>query len=149
MRALGVFPRERAVRVVEHDPPRIGSATDVRLGVLEVGVCGTDREICRFEFGAPPAGWEHLVLGHECLAEVLRARGRRSELEAADLAIGSAHADLQHAQADVGGGADARRIVLDDADRALAREDAQRLHRLRPSHHRKSAFTVGVSRVRL
>ncbi len=71
MRALGVFPGERAVRLVAREPPRLASPTDVRLRVLEVGICGTDREICRFEFGTPPAGDDYLVLGHECLAEVV------------------------------------------------------------------------------
>lgn len=71
MRALGVFPGERAVRLIERDPPRVAAPTDVRSRVLDVGVCGTDREICRFEFGAPPAGSDHLILGHECLAQVV------------------------------------------------------------------------------
>ena len=43
MRALGVFPGARAVRLVERDLPCLGSPTDVRLHVLDVGVCGTDR----------------------------------------------------------------------------------------------------------
>jgi glucose 1-dehydrogenase len=42
----------------------------VRLRVLEVGVCGTDREISEGLFGAPPAGERELVLGHESLAVV-------------------------------------------------------------------------------
>jgi glucose 1-dehydrogenase len=71
VKALGVFPAERAIRLVSHDPPVLGAPTDVRVRVLEVGVCGTDREICRFEFGTPPAGADHLVLGHECLGEVI------------------------------------------------------------------------------
>jgi threonine dehydrogenase-like Zn-dependent dehydrogenase len=96
MRALGVFPRERAVRVVEHDPPRMGAATDVRLGVLEVGVCGTDREICRFEFGVPPAGSDHLVLGHECLAEVLEVGPAVTQLAPGDLVVPAVRRPCPH-----------------------------------------------------
>ncbi len=44
----------------------------VLLRVLEVGVCGTDREISEGIFGAPPAQGEELVLGHESLAVVER-----------------------------------------------------------------------------
>jgi threonine dehydrogenase-like Zn-dependent dehydrogenase len=96
MRALGVFPRERAVRVVEHDPPRMGAASDVRLGVLEVGVCGTDREICRFEFGVPPAGSDHLILGHECLAEVLEVGPAVTQLAPGDLVVPAVRRPCPH-----------------------------------------------------
>ncbi|HZA36300.1 MAG TPA: alcohol dehydrogenase catalytic domain-containing protein, partial [Vicinamibacterales bacterium] len=37
---------------------------------IRVGVCGTDREIMRGEFGQAPAGSEALVIGHEVLGRV-------------------------------------------------------------------------------
>ncbi|HZO97528.1 MAG TPA: alcohol dehydrogenase catalytic domain-containing protein [Gaiellaceae bacterium] len=40
--------------------------------VLEVGVCGTDREIAAGHFGVPPRGSSELVLGHELLGVVER-----------------------------------------------------------------------------
>ncbi|HEY4411512.1 MAG TPA: alcohol dehydrogenase catalytic domain-containing protein [Gaiellaceae bacterium] len=43
---------------------------ELLLRVLEVGVCGTDREISDGEFGKPPEGVDELVLGHEVLATV-------------------------------------------------------------------------------
>jgi threonine dehydrogenase-like Zn-dependent dehydrogenase len=43
---------------------------EVLLRVLEVGVCGTDREIVHGLFGVPPDGERTLVLGHEALAVV-------------------------------------------------------------------------------
>jgi glucose 1-dehydrogenase len=45
---------------------------EVLLRVLEVGVCGTDREIVHGLFGVPPGGTQTLVLGHEALAVVER-----------------------------------------------------------------------------
>ena len=39
---------------------------------LEIGVCGTDREISEGLFGVPPEGEETLVLGHELLGVVER-----------------------------------------------------------------------------
>jgi threonine dehydrogenase-like Zn-dependent dehydrogenase len=41
------------------------------LRVLKVGLCGTDREIAAFHYGKPPVGADHVVLGHEALAEVV------------------------------------------------------------------------------
>ncbi len=48
------------------------SGDGVLLRVLEVGVCGTDREISEGEFGVAPSGEKQLVIGHESLAEVAR-----------------------------------------------------------------------------
>ncbi|MCW3065108.1 MAG: hypothetical protein JWN32_2280 [Solirubrobacterales bacterium] len=55
---------------------RIGDMTDaaeggVRIRTLEVGVCGTDREISEGAFGIAPDGERDLVLGHELLGEVM------------------------------------------------------------------------------
>ena len=47
--------------------PRHG---EVLVRTLEVGVCGTDREISEGLFGAPPEDEELLVLGHEALGVV-------------------------------------------------------------------------------
>jgi threonine dehydrogenase-like Zn-dependent dehydrogenase len=44
----------------------------VLLRVLEVGVCGTDREISEGLFGVAPDDGKRLVIGHESLAEVAR-----------------------------------------------------------------------------
>jgi len=71
MRAIAVFPGERAVRVVDHPEPQLEGDSEVLLEMLDVGICGTDREITRFEYGSPPTGSQYLVLGHESLARVL------------------------------------------------------------------------------
>jgi threonine dehydrogenase-like Zn-dependent dehydrogenase len=59
------------------DSTRVADVPDVRpnagqvlLRVLEVGVCGTDREISEGVFGLSPEDADELVLGHEMLAVV-------------------------------------------------------------------------------
>jgi len=70
MQALVVDPgKAHSTRVADVPEPK---GDGVLLRVLEVGVCGTDREIDEGEFGVPPAGATQLVLGHESLAEVAR-----------------------------------------------------------------------------
>jgi threonine dehydrogenase-like Zn-dependent dehydrogenase len=70
MQALAVFPERRRVAVIEQDEPRTLGPRQVLLRTREVGVCGTDREIAAFAYGEQPAGSDHLVLGHEAIAEV-------------------------------------------------------------------------------
>jgi threonine dehydrogenase-like Zn-dependent dehydrogenase len=43
---------------------------EVRIGIRQVGVCGTDREIIHGGFGRAPEGASSLVIGHEMLGEI-------------------------------------------------------------------------------
>lgn len=87
MKAVAVFPREREVRVIETPEPRLTAADQVKLRILEVGVCGTDREICGFHYGFPPEGSDHLVIGHECLGEVVEVGSKVESFKKGDLAV--------------------------------------------------------------
>src|SRR5215218_656438 len=68
MDALVVEPGvAHSARVERVSPPRDDG---VRVRVLEIGICGTDREISEGLFGAAPDGEATLVLGHELLGRV-------------------------------------------------------------------------------
>jgi len=64
--------------------------------MLEVGVCGTDKEICRFEYGTPPAGSSYLVLGHESLAEVVQIGPEVSRVRLGDVVVTSVRRPCPH-----------------------------------------------------
>src|SRR5215218_3653396 len=49
-----------------------GGDAGLRVRTLEIGVCGTDREITAGEFGEAPPGERDLVLGHEFVGRVER-----------------------------------------------------------------------------
>ena len=87
MKAVAVFPAERQVRLVDHPEPAITSPNDVRLRMLEVGVCGTDREIVTFQYGTPPPGSPYLVIGHESLGEVVEVGAAVTRVKVGDLAV--------------------------------------------------------------
>ncbi|MGH7535362.1 MAG: glucose 1-dehydrogenase, partial [Gemmatimonadales bacterium] len=72
---------------VEEAVPELKSPSDAKLRILEVGVCGTDREICSFQYGTPPAGSEYLVIGHESLGEVVEVGPEVSGLRVGDLVV--------------------------------------------------------------
>jgi threonine dehydrogenase-like Zn-dependent dehydrogenase len=87
MRACAFFPAAKDVRIVERPEPRLERPTDVLARVLEVGVCGTDREIARGEHGVPPDGEDHLVIGHEALVEIIEVGDEVEEPRVGDLAV--------------------------------------------------------------
>ena len=71
MRALVSRPGTSGSTGVADVREAAGEGT-VRVRTLEVGVCGTDREIAEGLFGAAPEGEERLVIGHELLGVVER-----------------------------------------------------------------------------
>lgn len=88
MRAAAVFPLSRTLGIVDDFPePQLTRASEVKVRILSVGVCGTDREIASFVYGTPPEGFEYLVLGHEAVAEVMEAGPEAGDLRAGDLVI--------------------------------------------------------------
>jgi threonine dehydrogenase-like Zn-dependent dehydrogenase len=87
MRAVAVFPSDKVLKIVDHPEPGFEGDDDVLLQVLDVGICGTDREIARFEYGSPPAGSPYLVVGHESLGRVLRVGPAVTRVRPGDLVV--------------------------------------------------------------
>jgi len=87
MKAGAVFPTERKIEVVALDEPRMSAPAEVKLRMLEVGVCGTDREIASFHHGTSPEGFDFLVLGHESLGEVVETGPGVSRFQPGDLVV--------------------------------------------------------------
>jgi glucose 1-dehydrogenase len=87
MKAVGVFPVERRYEVVDHPEPNITGAGDIKIRVLEVGICGTDKEIVRFEYGQPPEGSSYLILGHEALGQVTDVASGINGVKPGDLVV--------------------------------------------------------------
>jgi glucose 1-dehydrogenase len=93
MQGLVVTPgSEGSARVVERPEPTVRDG-EVLVRVLEVGVCGTDREIAHGIFGVAPDQEDELVIGHELLGVVERdAHGyTRGELVAATVRRSCGH----------------------------------------------------------
>lgn len=97
MKAIAVRPQGQEVRLIEHEAPTLTGATQVKLRMLDVGVCGTDREICGFQYGTPPSGSAHLVIGHESLGEVIEIGPGVARLQPGDLVVTTVRRPCQHA----------------------------------------------------
>jgi len=89
MKAAAVFPAKKSLGIVDNFPqPKMDGPTSVRMRVLKVGVCGTDREIASAQYGFPlPAGADFLVMGHECLGEIVEVGPDVQNLKPGDLAV--------------------------------------------------------------
>ena len=88
MQALVVTPgAPSSTRVAEVDVP-VPAAGQVPVRVLDVGLCGTDREIIDGDYGWAPPGEERLVLGHESLGRVLSVPSGTSGFAVGDLVVG-------------------------------------------------------------
>jgi len=98
VKAVAVFPGSREVKIVDHEVPRLVQPDQVRLHVLEIGICGTDREICSFEYGTPPPGDDHLVIGHESLAEVVEVGSAVDHLQVGDLVVPTVRRPCVHGE---------------------------------------------------
>ena len=87
MKAIAVFPKTKQVKLIDHPEPSISSPTDVKLRMIDIGVCGTDKEIVTFQYGTPPDGTDYLVIGHESLGEVVEIGPQVKTLKKGDLVV--------------------------------------------------------------
>jgi glucose 1-dehydrogenase len=63
------------------------AAGEVLCRTLELGVCGTDREILHSAAPWTPRGEEHLILGHECLARIEAVGDGVDSFQTGDLVV--------------------------------------------------------------
>jgi glucose 1-dehydrogenase len=96
MQAVAVFPGKRDVRLIDHPEPHIESSTQAKMRVLDVGICGTDREIVAFQYGTPPEGFDYLVIGHESLSEVVDAGSDVKNVKPGDLVVTTVRRPCPH-----------------------------------------------------
>lgn len=71
MKAIAIVPGRPGSRIVERPEPSISAPDEVKMRVLRVGICGTDREEIIGGRADPPAGQKELVIGHEMFGQVV------------------------------------------------------------------------------
>ncbi|HKH18668.1 MAG TPA: glucose 1-dehydrogenase [Solirubrobacteraceae bacterium] len=87
MRAITLEPGVKDSADLEEVPEPPVDEGAVLVDGVALGICGTDAEIVRGDYGEAPPGAERLILGHESLGRVAEARDG-SGFAAGDLVVG-------------------------------------------------------------
>lgn len=87
MRALTTVPLQSGSLAVTEVPDPTPGDGELLVDAIAVGVCGTDKEIARGEYGWAPPGHDRLVIGHESFGRV-RTAPQGSGFAAGDLVVG-------------------------------------------------------------
>lgn len=87
MRALTVEPGTANSLRVEERPDPQPAPNQLLVAGMAIGVCGTDKEIVRGEYGWSPPHASRLIIGHESLGRVVTAPDG-SDFTAGDLVVG-------------------------------------------------------------
>ncbi|MGC8605965.1 MAG: glucose 1-dehydrogenase [Vulcanisaeta sp.] len=87
MKAVTVIPLVKDSLALRDMPKPSPKRYQVLLSPIEVGVCGTDKDIIEGRYGAPPPGEEYLILGHESVAEVVELGDDVDNVSVGDIVV--------------------------------------------------------------
>lgn len=87
MKAIAITPGTKNLRLIERPEPRLDAADAVKMAVVRVGICGTDREEARGGRARPPAGQQDLVVGHEMMGRVVEVGSAVTRVKPGDFAV--------------------------------------------------------------
>lgn len=87
MKAIAVIPGTTTVRLVDRPEPQAIAPDDVKVKVLRVGICGTDREEAAGGRALLPDGQQDLVIGHEMFGRVVAIGTRVTRVKPGDHAV--------------------------------------------------------------
>ena len=87
MKAIALIPGTTQFELIELPEPQIERPDEIKIKVLEVGICGTDRELAASGRAIAPLGEKHLIIGHEMLGEIKEIGKDVKGFKIGDLAI--------------------------------------------------------------
>jgi threonine dehydrogenase-like Zn-dependent dehydrogenase len=87
MKAIAITPGKGNAHIMDIVEPVIKSEHDVKIEVLEVGICGTDREEASGGRADPPEGQNELVIGHEMVGRVVETGKAVTRVKKDDYAL--------------------------------------------------------------
>lgn len=87
MKAIAIEPGNTSSEIIDHQEPQISSPQDVKVKMLQVGICGTDREEALGGRADAPEHSKHLIIGHEMFGQVTETGKDVVKVRAGDYAV--------------------------------------------------------------
>jgi glucose 1-dehydrogenase len=87
MKALSVIPGTKKLQLVDRPEPQLQADDEIKLRVLRVGICGTDREEAAGGRAMAPKGYQDLVIGHEMFGQVIETGEGVTRVKKGDYAV--------------------------------------------------------------
>ena len=87
MKALALVPGTTDLHLVDRPEPTLSQPGQIKMKVLQVGICGTDREEAAGGRADPPAGQKELVIGHEMFGQVTEVGSGVSSVQPGDYGV--------------------------------------------------------------
>jgi len=99
MKAIALTPGTTNLNLVDRPAPKLLTPTDVKLRVLQVGICGTDREEAAGGRAQAPNGSSELIIGHEMLGQVVEVGPAVRDVKVGDCGVLSVRRSCGHCPA--------------------------------------------------
>lgn len=87
MKAIVLQPGTKNVRLAQWQDPVIEKDTQLKVKVLHVGICGTDREEAAGGRADAPKGEKELIIGHEMLGQVVEVGKKVTKVKPNDYVV--------------------------------------------------------------
>jgi threonine dehydrogenase-like Zn-dependent dehydrogenase len=87
MKAIAIVPGTAGSQVVERPEPSITTQDEVKVRIIRVGICGTDREEVFGGRAQAPDGQKELVIGHEMFGQVMSTGSSVTRAKPGDYAV--------------------------------------------------------------
>jgi len=87
MKAIAIVPGTAGARIVDRSEPAIATEDEVKIRVIRVGICGTDRAELSGGRADAPAVQKELVIGHEMFGRVVKVGSSVTRVKMGDFAV--------------------------------------------------------------
>ncbi len=87
MKAIAIVPGTADVRIIDRPEPNLAAGDEIKVKVLRVGICGTDREEAAGGRALAPPGKTELVIGHEMMGQVVDIGNNVTHLRPGDFTV--------------------------------------------------------------
>ena len=87
MKAIALVPGTKILRVIDRHEPTVTRVDEVKVRIIRVGICGTDREEAAGGRARVPEGNDDLVIGHEMFGKVVEVGEAVQRVRPGDYAV--------------------------------------------------------------